>query len=438
LAESFHQPDEAAVAYPLLLAKLLVRTGLARFLPGVRRRLQGGAEVLRYCSDRLLTAPLDELERAGKALEPRADDVLDLAQGAPRFDLLPSASSKLPGDRRGWPPAGGLPELCAAVAAKLLADNGLAFRPQEEVLIAAGALGAVHTVLDAFVNRGDRVVLPDPVSPLYPLAVRARGARTHYLTTWMEDGRTRFRLDHLSRALRWARLIVLTSPGNPNGGVIAPEDLEQIAWWADRHDVLILSDEVFERYHYDSAPVSVGTLDRARRRTLTVGSVSKGHALAWARVGWLAAPRDLLRACAATAALRTPFVPTLCQQIACAALRTGPDLFEPVRTELRSRRHYTHERLRGLELNAVWPAGAFFVWVPVWQLGLSGREFAARLLRDKRVLVTPGDLFGPSGAGHVRISYATDDGRLREGLNRLGEFVQGLQGARPGQSKRAA
>jgi aspartate/methionine/tyrosine aminotransferase len=171
---------------------------------------------------------------------------------------------------------------------------------------------------------------------------------------------------------------------------------------------------------------------------LTVGSVSKGHALAWARVGWLAAQQNLLRPCAAAAALRTPFVPTLCQQIADTALRTSRESFEPLRKEFDSRRHYTHERLRGLELNAVWPAGAFFVWVSVWERGLSGRDFAEGLLREKRVLVTPGDLFGPSGTGHVRISYATDDGRLREGLNRLGDYIQGLQGRQREPRKRAA
>jgi aspartate/methionine/tyrosine aminotransferase len=415
------------VPYPLPLVKLLIRIGLARLLPGVRCRLDSGADFLRYYSDRVLGAPLEELERAGDALEPLAADVIDLAQGSPSFDLLPSGSTKLPADRRGWPPPGGLPELRAAVAAKLLADNALSFSPDDEVLITAGAFGAVGTVLDGLVNRGDHVVLCDPCSPLYPLAVRTRKARAHWLPTWVEDGRTRFRPDHLARALSGARLLVLNSPCNPTGGVLAPEDLEQIAWWAQRHDVLVLSDEVFERYHHDRKPVSFATMPGAQWRTLTVGSVSKGHALASARVGWLAAHRHLLRACAAAAALRAPFVPTLCQQVALAALHTSPDDFGPVRAEFESRRRYAFERLRAAGLNPPWPAGAFFLWVPVWELGLSGRDFSAALLREKKVRVTPGDLFGPSGAGYVRLSYAAEDGRLHEGLNRLTDFVQGQQ-----------
>ncbi len=426
------------MALPLLLTKLLIHLGIARRLPGVQRQLGGGADFLPYYSNRLLLSPLGDLPTAATFLEQHGPDVLDLALGTPRFDLAPSTSTKLPADRRGWPPVAGWPELRAAVAAKLLADNDLAVNPDHEVLITAGVLGAVQTALDAFVNPGDGVVLLDPTSPLYGLVARTRGARLRWLTTWTDNGRTRFRLDHLARALSGARLLILASPGNPTGGVLAAEDLEQVAWWAERHDVLILSDEAFERFHHDTEPVSIATLPRARDRTLTAGSVSKGHGLASARVGWLAGNRHLLLPCLATAALRTPFVPTLSQQVALTALQGDPAPFEEVREELAARRRYVFERLRGMDLNPAWPAGAFFFWVPVWDLGLSGRAFADALLRDHKVLVTPGDLFGPSGAGHVRLSYATDEGRLQEALNRLAAFVQGLRGQQEPEGVRLA
>jgi aspartate/methionine/tyrosine aminotransferase len=421
----------------LLLLKLIIHTGLAGLLPGVRRRLGGGADYLRYYSDRLLSSPLWELECAAAGLESLDPDTVDLTQGTPRFDLLPSASTKLPADRRGWPPFAGAPELRAAVAEKLLADNGLAFNPSGEVLITAGVLGAVQTVFDAFVNRGDRVVLFDPSSPLYALAARTRRARLWWLPTWVEDGRTRFRLDQLARALNGARLLVLNSPANPTGGVLAADDLEPIAWWAARHDVLLLSDESLERYQHDGRPVSIGTLPRARQRTLTAGSVSKGHALASARVGWLAAYRHLLRPCLLTAGLRSPFVPTVSQQIALAALGTGEAAFAPVRAEFDSRRRYTYERLRAMELNPSWPAGGFFFWVPVWDRGVSGRQFAEGLRRERKVCVSPGDLFGPGGAGFIRISYAADEGRLQEGLNRLADYLQAFE-ERPAEPQKQA
>jgi aspartate/methionine/tyrosine aminotransferase len=424
--------------YSVFLAKLLIRTGIARFLPAVQRLTDGGGAFLHHYSDQVLAAPLAELREWAAFQELHGPDAIDLALGAPRFDLLPSASTKLPADRRGWPPPCGLPELREAISEKLLAEHRLMVSPSDEVLVTHGAAGAFRLAVDTFVNRGDRVVLFDPTSPLHALVLRHRRARIHWISTWMDNGRTRFRLAALAKALAGARMLVLTSPGNPTGGVIAAEDLEQIAWWAQRKDVLICSDEVFERYHYDAAPPSIGTLAKARRRTLTVGSVSKGHALASLRVGWLAGYRHLTRPCALVATLHNPFVSTLCQQLVLTALQQNKEVFQAIRAEFESRRHYAFERLQALGLEPAWPAGAFFFWVPVRTLGLDGRAFAERLLRAKRVLVSPGHLFGPSGSGHVRLSYATEDGRLREGLSRLADFVQELRTPCRQQTGRAA
>jgi aspartate/methionine/tyrosine aminotransferase len=425
----FPQPSSVvevvAMTCPPLLARLLIRSGVARLVPSLQRRLEGGADYLRFYSDRLLTSPLRQLERIAAAMESDNADVIDLSCGSPRFDLLSSASTKLPPDRRGWPSIPGLPELRGAVAAKLLTENRLAFSPAEEILITAGALGAVQTILDAFVNRGDRVVLPDPISPLYPLLVRTRGARVSWIGTRTDEGRLRLRFDHLARHLRGARLLVLNSPANPTGGILHPEDLEQITWWADRHDALVLSDEVFDRYHHESEPTSIATFSRARARTLTVGSVSKSHALASARTGWIAAHRHLLRPCIATAALRAPFVPTLSQVVALTALRTAPESFAPVLAQFDSRRRYAFERLRAMGLSPVWPHGAFFLWLPVPTGWRTGELFAETLLTTRRVRVLPGDLFGPSGKAYVRLSYAADEGRLEEGLNRMADLIKG-------------
>jgi aspartate/methionine/tyrosine aminotransferase len=220
-------------------------------------------------------------------------------------------------------------------------------------------------------------------------------------------------------------MIVVNSPHNPTGGVLAPEDLEQIAWWADRRDVLIFSDEVFERYQYEEDAVSIATLPRADKRTLTIGSVSKGHALASARIGWLAGHRHLVRPCMLSSLLQASVPPALCQLVALAALRQDPEAFRPIWNEFESRRRYAYERLRGMSMKPVWPAGGFFLWVPVWELGMDGQTFTNRLAREKKVLVTAGKPFGPCGVGYIRISYAVEDGRLREGLMRIAEFLRG-------------
>jgi aspartate/methionine/tyrosine aminotransferase len=184
---------------------------------------------------------------------------------------------------------------------------------------------------------------------------------------------------------------------------------------------------VFERYQYEGDRVAIGTFPKAQRRTLTLGSTSKGHAMAAARVGWLAGHRHLVRPCALSAALQAALVPTWCQQMAVTALRQGSDAFAPLKDELASRRRYAYERLQALRLKPHWPAGGFFLWFSVQHLGVNGLAFAERLLRSHKVLVSPGQFFGPSGVDHVRLSYAADDGRLREGLSRLAAFLKTLE-----------
>jgi len=417
------------VTYPLFLTRLLIRTGLARWLPGVRRSLGNGGAFLRYYSDRLLAAPHAEFRAAADFGELQEPDGIDLALDAPRFETgLRSLTLPARPAVRGSPPAG-LPELREAVAGKVFAEHDLTVNPSEQVHITQGSSGALSVVLDAFVNPGDRVVFFDPTNPFYHLAARQRRARLRWVPTFVEGGRVRFRLDQLANALRRARLLVLADPVNPTGAVFTAEDLEQIAWWAEHHDVLIFHDEALARFRYEGERLPLGELAASRSRTLLAGSVSKGHGQASLRVGWLSGHRQLIHPCTVTATLQSAIVPTVCQQLALAALKQDETTFRPILASFESRRRYVRERLAGMGLQPAWPAGAFFFWVPVSQFGLTGREFAARLLREKKVLVSPGELFGPSGTGHIRLSYAADDGRLREGLTRLTDFVRSLQGA---------
>jgi aspartate/methionine/tyrosine aminotransferase len=410
------------------LFKILVRTGIARWLPSVRRRLDGGAPYLRYLSDRCLATPLDDLTDYASYVMSLANDrglggdAIDLAGLAPRFELPPPAPRTA--SSRGYPPPSGLPELRTAIADHL-ADGRLAVSPAEEVLITAGATGAFAIALDTFVNPGDRAVLFAPASPLFRIGLQHRRARIHWVPTTTDAGRTRFHMEPFTKALPGAKLLVLSHPVNPTGGILAPEDLDQIAWWANKFDVLIYCDESFARFRTDE-PVSLGALKPAAKRTLTAGSVTHGWGLAAARVGWLAGCRHLVRPCAAAAALSNPFIPASGQLAALSALRQSDESFIRVRESFATKRRYAVDRLTGT-FGAEPAAGSLFVWLPIASLGLTGREFAERLYAEKRVLVTPGDLYGPGGEGHVRLGIAGDDGRLREGLSRLAEFVEELR-----------
>lgn len=401
------------MAVPFSVRKWLARSGVAKWLPSVRKRLGPSAAALRYVSDRWLSTPFDQLLDAAAYWQADGPDAIDLALGAPRFDLVPSGAAKLPNNLRGYPPFEGLPELRSLITGN--SDRGS--------LVTSGATGAFHTILDTYFNAGDSAVLFDPSSPIFSLSLRQRRARLRWVPTRVEAGKTKFDMEPFTKALPNAKLLILANPGNPTGAPLAAEDLEQIAHWCDRYDVLIVEDESFGRYRDDPAPARLADVPKARSRTFTLGSLSKGYGLAAARVGWLSGPAALVKPCLMTAALHKPFVSTPMQTLAIAALKQGDAGFAPVRTEFEAKRRYAFERLKSLGLEPDWPHAGFTLWTPVGSLGLSGRAFAEALLRAKRVLVTPGDVYGPSGAGHVRISCAIDDGRLREGLGRFMEFV---------------
>ena len=290
------------------------------------------------------------------------------------------------------------------------------------MFVTHGATAAYTSVLDAFVNPGDRVVLFDPCSPLFSLGARSRRADVRWVPTSNENGRCRYSPKLFEYAMRRAKLLVLAVPANPTGACFGPEDLDHIVKLAARYDVLVFSDESFR-----SEGCSLATLAGGERRVLTAGSVSQGWGLGSVRVGWLAGPRHLVKACALTANLHAPYVPTLCQQIAARALA------EPIESadRYREKRQYALDSLRGLRLEPECPAAGYFLWLPVAGLGLTGRAFAERLLKEQRVLVGPGCAFGPSGVNHVRISLAIEDGRLREGLSRFAAFVRSLRGESP-------
>jgi aspartate/methionine/tyrosine aminotransferase len=410
------------VPLPFLARQLLVRTGLAAHTTEAKALTGGQPQFVKYLSDRTLAAPVEEL--LDPATFPDADgpDVMNLNLPAPRFDS-PIGGWRFTADRQGNPNPWGLSALRQIVAERKGVDA------DSQVFVTHGATAAYAAVLDAFVNPGDRVVMFDPTSALFRLGALSRRAKVRAVPTWMEDGRTRFVFDHLATAMRGAMLLVLSLPNNPTGGTLTGEAVEHVAWLANRHDVLVYADETFDRFRYDdSPPPGLATQAGMSERLISAGSMTAGYALGSLRVGWLTGHPQLVRPCALNALLSAPFVPTACQQAAARAVQAEEDLFAPTLAEFKSKRQYTVDRLKKMGLDAAAPGGGFFCWVPVAQLGVSGRDFAERLLREQRVLVGPGSAFGPSGKEYVRVSFAVEDGRLREGLTRLGRFVETLKG----------
>jgi len=399
--------------------KLLVRTGLARCIPAVRRMVAGGEDDLHRYSDRTLAVPLKQLVDHTLLPSVTTPDSINLALGTPRCDWPVGIRHDVSDSRScsAW----GDPQLRQELAEQFQLDHGAEHDAADEVLITHGASGAFAAAIDAFINPGDRVVLFDPTSPIFQIGLRHRRASIRWVPTWSDEGRCRFAMDGLTRAMRGAKLLVLADPVNPTGCVFAPEDLEQIAFWARKNDTLIFQDASFDRWRTEPARARIASLPHAEGRIITCGSFAKSHGLSAIRVGWLVGCRHLVRPCALTAMLSAPFVPSICQQIVLNAVRSVEGAMGSMRADLDRRRGIVLDRLRDLGLQPWSAAGGFFVWVPM--KGETGEEFAQRLLTHTGVLVNPGKPFGPSGQHFVRISYAADEGRLREGLNRLEGFL---------------
>ena len=417
---------------PLPIIKFFIRTGIAQRIPAVRA-LVPEPSYLRYYSDRILMAPNEPIRDINNYLSRATPDCVDLSLGAPFEDSL--KPEVVPCDElfagSGYPPALGLMELREAVASKLAHENGIVVDRADEVAITNGVSQAIHVVFDTFVNPGDKVVLADPAFLVYSLTAQYHRARVAWVPSWLENGYTRLDMPRLSRAMRGAKLVVLNTPCNPTGGVLEAETIERVLWLARKHDVLILSDEVYERFLYDAWHVSIGGLPGARDRTMTVNSFSKSHAMAGCRVGYLAANRYLMRPMMVHQFIATPFVSVASQRLALRALREPVTRSRHVLDEYDARRYWLHRELCEMGLPCDRPAGAFYFWIPIRQFGVSSLEFANGLLASQAVLVMPGESFGPSGPDHIRLSYAATQSRLEEGCRRLRRFVELLRNVSP-------
>lgn len=403
--------------------KFLLKSGFYRLFPSYRERLAPVQDHLAFLSDRLLSAPPEILDDSFRP-EVHGPDTIHLAQSYPPLQFLPTVragrSERLSDPR-------GTSELRRAVRERI----DFAHHDRADLLITAGATGAFSTVLDAFVNPGDRVALFDPASPVFPVGLKHRRANSRWVPTSTEGGRLRFDAEHLRRALRGSKLLILNDPHNPTGATFAPEDLEPIAFWANKYDVLVYFDESFAPFRYDQARPRFANLPHLRNRVLSVRSCSTEYGLSSAPVGWVAGCDSLIRACRVAQGLQVSGPSVLAQQAALQALRDGGAGREAFVAELAWRADDTSAKLARVGLKPVRPSAGHFLWVAVDSVGYTGRRFARELLVSKRVLVQAGDLFGPSGENFVRLSFALEAGRLHEGLNRIVKFVEELKSPVP-------
>jgi aminotransferase len=355
-------------------------------------------------------------------------DVISLGIGEPDFDtprsIIEAGVESLREGRTHYTANLGTIELRKALAAHLERLYGVSYDPKTELLITVGASEGVDLALRATCNPGDEVILHEPSYVAYvPAIVFAGGSVVHVPTRFEDD----FALD--PAALEAAitprtKAIFLGYPCNPTGAVLPDAVQDEIARIAERHDLLVYSDEIYDRLAYGTyRHRAFSSLPGMRERTILMGGFSKAYAMTGWRIGWLAAPAAILEGILKIHQYGIMSAPTIAQDAALVAILEGEPEVERMRAEYDRRRRLVVDGFNAMGLETFEPRGAFYAFPRITSTGLTADAFAQGLLEEEHVAVIPGGAFGPSGAEHVRACYATSYERLEEALVRIGRFV---------------
>jgi len=359
-----------------------------------------------------------ELERKGL-------EIIHMEIGRPDFDtpshIKEAAKKALDEGFVHYTASIGIPELREAIAEKLSRDNGMRIDPDRELIVTLGANEAVFLCMMGLLNPGDEVLVPEPMFVYYADWGEFAGAKTVSVPL-REEENFRLRPEDIERCVTpKSRMLILNSPHNPTGTVLGMETLTGIAEVAKKYDLLVLSDEVYEKMVYDGAKhFSIASFPGMNDRTLTINGFSKAFSMTGWRLGYVVANPDLMSALLKVHQHAVVCPVSFAQKGAVAALTESQECVGEMVREFDRRRKLVMKRLSEMEgMKVVRPQGAFYVFPSVKGLGKSSQEIADYLLEEARVAVVPGSAFGSSGEGYIRIAYSTSYHNLEEGLSRM-------------------
>ena len=363
-----------------------------------------------------------------KAMIAKGEEVYALAGGEPEVDtpdfIKAAAIQAIHEGRTKYTPSAGIPELRAAIAAKLLADNQLEFDPKQ-ICLTAGAKMACFNAILAVVEEGDEVIIPSPYWVSYPEMVRLAGGEPVIVETQESTG-WKMTAQQFEEAMTPAtKMVILNSPGNPTGAVYTAEELREIGEIAVGEDIVILSDEIYEKLIYGEAKhVSIATLsDAIRDLTITVNGFSKCYSMTGWRLGYTAAPKAYADAIDKIQSHTVSNATTFAQYGALAALQGDQSFIEDLRGEYDVKRQFMFARLKAIpNIRVVEPQGAFYFFVYTGNTGLKSLNLCDKLLSRYKVAAVPGIAFGYDEG--IRLSYCTTLDVLNEGLTRFEQFCR--------------
>jgi aspartate aminotransferase len=375
-------------------------------------------------SERLASIPESttmKISAMAKKLNAAGLDVIDLGVGEPDFDtpknICDAAIRSLARGDTHYLPTSGIPELRAAIAEKLSQENGIEVSP-DLVSVVPGAKMAIFAAMQALLDEGDEGVLIGPSWVSYEPCINFAGGRVR----WAEVD-DRFEPVSLADSITpKTQMILVNSPSNPTGAVFGREILEEIRDLAVDHDLMVLSDEIYEKIIYGQEQVSIGSFSGMEERTVTVNGFSKCYAMTGWRLGYLAGPQEVMKWVNRILSHSVSHATTFVQWAGVEALKGPQESINGMVAEFRARRDLLVAGLAEIGIRCPLPGGAFYVFPDVSEFG-GGDSFAERMLSEAMLAATPGSAFGPGGVDHVRISYAASRERLTEALARIEKML---------------
>ena len=356
------------------------------------------------------------------------DDVISLGIGEPDFtsppQIIRAGIESLQEGETHYTSNSGIEELRRAVAEDLDRRYGQTYNPASEILITVGVSEGLYLALTAILDPGDEVVIPQPAFVSYQPEVVFAGGVPVVVNTTVENG---FQVtgEQIEAAITpMTKALLIGYPNNPTGAVMSRERLTEIAILAEKHDLLVISDEIYDKLVYGTQHVCFPSLPGMYQRTILLQGFSKSHAMTGWRVGYAAAPGELLGAMRKVHQYTIMSAPTTSQWAALAGLLEAEEETESMVAEYNRRRKLIVGGLNEIGLSCFEPRGAFYAFPSIAASGMGDDEFADLLLQEERVAVVPGNAFGEAGRGFVRCSYATAYEKIEEALERLYRFMQ--------------
>ena len=357
-------------------------------------------------------------------------DVISLGVGEPDFDtpwhIREEGIYAFEKGKTFYTSNAGLKELRIEICNYLKRKFGLNYEPQGEVLVTVGGSEAIDLAIRSLVNEGDEVIIPEPCYVSYkPCAILAN-AKPVTIDLKAENN---FRLtaNELENAITdKTKVLVLAFPNNPTGAVMTKSDLEAIAKVVIKHDIYVISDEIYAELTYNGKHHSIAELPDMKERTIVINGFSKSYAMTGWRLGYACGVKEIISQMTKIHQFAIMCAPTVSQYAAVEALKNGDKDIEEMKESYNQRRRFLLESFKEMDIPCFEPFGAFYVFPCIKKYGMTSEEFAMKFLDEENVAVIPGTAFGDSGEGFLRISYAYSIEKLKVAMEKLGEFIKKL------------